>query len=58
MVGRFLCSATHAGEWRGPASLGRRFEEVDELFEEVDELCFFRFADGPHHGRMGDRGQP
>jgi predicted ester cyclase len=39
VVGRFHCSATHLGEWRGHAPTGRRFEDVDEVY-------FFRFADG------------
>jgi predicted ester cyclase len=38
VVGRFLCSATHSGEWRGHAPTGRRFEDVDEVY-------FFRVAD-------------
>jgi predicted ester cyclase len=36
VVGRFACSATHLGEWRGHAPTGRRFEDVDEVY-------FFRF---------------
>jgi predicted ester cyclase len=39
VVGRFHCSATHTGEWRGHAPTGQRFEDVDEVY-------FFRFADG------------
>lgn len=39
VVGRFHCSATHSGEWRGHAPTGRRFEDVDEVY-------FFRFAEG------------
>jgi predicted ester cyclase len=39
VVGRFTCSATHAGEWRGQEPTGRRFEDVDEV-------TIFRFADG------------
>ena len=39
VVGRFLCSATHLGEWRGHAPTGQRFENVDEVY-------FFRVADG------------
>jgi predicted ester cyclase len=39
VVGRFLCSGTHSGEWRGHAATGRRFEDVDEVY-------FFRIADG------------
>jgi len=37
VVGRFACSATHLGEWRGHAPTGRRFEAVDEVY-------FFTFA--------------
>jgi predicted ester cyclase len=36
VVGRFKCSATHLGEWRGNPPTGRRFEGVDEVY-------FFRF---------------
>ena len=32
VVGRFACSATHRGEWRGHAPSGRRFEDVDEVY--------------------------
>jgi predicted ester cyclase len=32
VVGRFECSATHLGEWRGHAPTGRRFEAVDEVY--------------------------
>jgi predicted ester cyclase len=32
VVGRFECSATHLGEWRGHAPTGRRFERVDEVY--------------------------
>ena len=39
VVGRFRCSATHLGPWRGHAPTGRRFENVDEVY-------FFRVADG------------
>jgi predicted ester cyclase len=38
VVGRFGCSATHRGEWRGHAPTGRRFEDVDEVY-------FFTFRD-------------
>jgi predicted ester cyclase len=31
VAGRFRCSATHLGEWRGHAPTGRRFEDVDEV---------------------------
>jgi predicted ester cyclase len=37
VVGRFACSATHLGEWRGHAPTGRRFENVDEVY-------FFMFS--------------
>jgi predicted ester cyclase len=37
VVGRFACSATHLGEWRGHAPTGRRFENVDEVY-------FFTFS--------------
>jgi predicted ester cyclase len=39
VVGRFVCSATHTGEWRGRPPTGRRFERVDEVY-------FFTFRDG------------
>ena len=32
VVGRFTCSGTHRGEWRGQAPTGRRFERVDEVY--------------------------
>jgi hypothetical protein len=35
----FTCSATHAGEVRGDAATGRRFENVEEVY-------FFSFAEG------------
>ena len=31
VVGRFACSATHTGSWRGHLPTGRRFERVDEV---------------------------
>jgi predicted ester cyclase len=37
VVGRFKCSATHLGEWRGNPPTGRRFEGVDEVY-------FFKFS--------------
>lgn len=37
VVGRFECSATHLGEWRGHAPTGHRFESVDEVY-------FFTFS--------------
>jgi predicted ester cyclase len=39
VVGRFRCSATHLGPWRGQAPTGRRFERVDEVY-------IFRVRDG------------
>jgi predicted ester cyclase len=39
VVGRFTCSGTHEGEWRGHPPTGRRFERVDEVY-------FFRLRDG------------
>ncbi len=39
VVGRFRCSATHRGPWRGHAPTGRRFEDVDEVY-------FFTVRDG------------
>ena len=32
VVGRFACSATHLGDWRGHEPTGRRFEDVDEVY--------------------------
>jgi len=31
VVGRFRCSGTHEGEWRGQPPPGRRFERIDEV---------------------------
>ena len=31
VVGRFTCSATHKGTWRGQPASGRRFENIDEV---------------------------
>lgn len=39
VVGRFKCSGTHLGEWRGHAPTGRRFRAIDEVY-------IFRFGDG------------
>jgi SnoaL-like polyketide cyclase len=39
VAGRFKCSATNLGEWRGQPPTGRRFEGVDEVY-------FFRVVDG------------
>jgi predicted ester cyclase len=32
VAGRFRCSATQLGPWRGNAPTGRRFERVDEVY--------------------------
>jgi predicted ester cyclase len=32
VVGRFRCSGTHLGPWRGHAPTGRRFERIDEVY--------------------------
>jgi predicted ester cyclase len=39
VAGRFRCSGTHLGEWRGEPPTGRRFDGVDEVY-------FFRVVDG------------
>ena len=39
VVGRFTCSGTHLGEWRGHPPTGRRFERIDEVY-------FFTVRDG------------
>jgi predicted ester cyclase len=39
VVGRFRCSATNLGPWRGDPPTGRRFERVDEVY-------IFRVRDG------------
>jgi predicted ester cyclase len=39
VAGRFRCSATNLGSWRGEPPTGRRFEDVDEVY-------FFRVVDG------------
>jgi predicted ester cyclase len=39
VVGRFACSATHMGAWRGHVPTGRRLERVDEV-------SIFRLRDG------------
>ena len=39
VVGRFACSATHTGTWRGHPPTGRRFTDVAEVY-------IFRFTDG------------
>jgi predicted ester cyclase len=32
VAGRFLCSGTHQGPWRGHAPTGRRFERIAEVY--------------------------
>jgi predicted ester cyclase len=39
VVGRFRCSGTHLGRWRGHPPTGRRFERVNEVY-------IFRVHDG------------
>jgi predicted ester cyclase len=39
VVGRFRCSGTNLGPWRGQPPTGRRFERVDEVY-------IFRVRDG------------
>ena len=39
VVGRFTCSGTHLGAWRGHAPTGRRFEAIDEVY-------IYRLRDG------------
>src|SRR4051794_36302362 len=39
VVGRFRCSGTNLGSWRGEPSTGRRFGRVDEVY-------IFRTRDG------------
>jgi predicted ester cyclase len=39
VVGRFVCSGTHTGTWRGHPPTGRRFIDVAEVY-------FFRIANG------------
>ena len=39
VVGRFRCSGTRTGHWRGHSPTGRRFENVDEVY-------IFRVVDG------------
>lgn len=39
VVGRFTCSGTHVGPWRGTDATGRRFVDVAEVY-------FFRVRDG------------
>jgi len=39
VVGRFRCSGTHTGTWRGHPPTGRRFERIDEV-------GIFRFRGG------------
>ena len=46
VAGRFRCSATHLGDWRGNPPTGRRFEDVDEVY-------FFEIGDGRIAGAWG-----
>ncbi len=46
VAGRFRCSGTHLGPWRGQAPTGRRFERVDEVY-------FFDIAGGRIAGAWG-----
>jgi predicted ester cyclase len=46
VVGRFRCSGTHLGAWRGNQPTGRRFERVDEVY-------IFRVIDGRIAGAWG-----
>jgi predicted ester cyclase len=39
VAGRFRCSGTNLGPWRGRPPTGRRFEDVDEVY-------FFRVSEG------------
>ena len=39
VAGRFRCSGTHLGPWRGREATGRRFRNVDEVY-------FFTIRDG------------
>jgi predicted ester cyclase len=46
VVGRFRCSGTHLGDWRGHAATGRRFERIDEVY-------FLELRDGRIAGAWG-----
>ena len=46
VAGRFTCSATHLGEWRGRPPSGKRFDDVDEVY-------FYAFRDGRIAGSWG-----
>lgn len=39
VVGRFSCSGTHTGTWRGHSPTGRRFRDIAEVY-------IFRIVDG------------
>jgi predicted ester cyclase len=39
VVGRFRCSGTHLGPWRGSRPTGRRMHDIDEVY-------FFTLRDG------------
>ena len=46
VVGRFTCSATHTGEWRGRAPSGRRFVDVERGRDEATTDRYGGRADG------------
>jgi predicted ester cyclase len=46
VVGRFACSGTHRGVWRGHPPTGRRFEHIDEVY-------FFEIRGGRIAGAWG-----
>lgn len=50
VAGRFTCSGTHEGEWRGHAPTGRRFEQVDEVY-------FFRLKERQDRRALGAGGR-
>jgi len=43
VVGHFLCSGTHLGEWNGIQPTGKRFQDVDEIY-------IFKVRDGKLSG--------
>jgi predicted ester cyclase len=46
VAAHFRCSGTHRGEWRGVASTGRSFTDVDEIY-------IFRVRDGRIAAALG-----
>jgi predicted ester cyclase len=46
VAGRFSCSGTHQGTWRGHPATGRRFERIAEVY-------IFQFRDGRIVGAWG-----